>query len=100
MSYLTVLALGRVSQYDCSLFSPVPTSLGICHAFNAPSVEDTLRKGSRFYDAFVAAYSPDFVPVREQPVFGSGPQETFLRNFTFLYSCFCHNYVCNLSYCM
>jgi hypothetical protein len=69
----------QLTQNECDLFSPVPTSSGICHSFNAPTFENILQSGSRFYESFNSAYRPDFVSqgVTPQSVYGNGMQLVF-----------------------
>jgi hypothetical protein len=66
----------QLTQNECDLFSPVPTSSGICHSFNAPKLETILQSGSRFYESFNSAYRPDFVnqDIPPQNVNGHGMQ--------------------------
>ena len=69
-----------LTQNKCDLFSPVPTSSGICHSFNAPKFENILQSGSRFYESFNSAYRPDFVnqDIPPQNVYGNGMQLVIL----------------------
>ena len=75
---------------DCELFSPVPTSLGICHAFNAPPIGQDVMQESKFLSAFVTAYGQDFLVSNSSqllPIFGNGMQlglEMFLNKNSFL----------------
>ena len=75
---------------NCELFSPVPTSLGICHAFNAPPIGPDVMQESKYLSAFVTAYGEDLLVSNSSqllPIYGNGMQlglELFLNKNSFL----------------
>ncbi len=53
------------------MFEPVVTDMGICYAFNAKSMSQTL-KPSKFRDAFIATYKPDMYESNQRMGVGTG----------------------------
>ncbi len=76
MQHFHLVSTAQLTQNECDLFNPVPTSSGICHSFNAPKFENMLQSGSRFYESFSSAYRPDFVnqDIPPQNIYGNGMQ--------------------------